>query len=242
MTNWELPPGVEAVTIERAGGGGYIWESGAYKAVVKLAYTDKSKGGAIGLNIVLENSAGKELKETLWIQSGDKKGNKTYYTDKKSGKDFPLPGYSVANSLCVAATGDSLAKTMGTAEMKTINVWNSELKKEAPAEREVVMALVNKNVTVAMHQILEDKQSKNEAGTYVSTGETKAKNESKFFGNAEGKTAEEITKGKEATAFTAWAEKNTGVVIDKSTKSTGTSAASIMGETAEAKSAVSLFK
>jgi len=231
MSEWELPTTVETQSIERVGGG-FAWESGVYDATIKMLYLDQSKGGAISFNVLLANSSGKELKESMWIKSGDAKGNKTYYTKHK--KDYPLPGYSVANSMCIAATGDSLAKCMESAEKKTVNIYNAELKKEAPAERPVIMALINKVVKVAVHQISEDKQKMNDAGNYVPTGETRTVNECKFFGNSEGKTTEEILEGKEANMFTKWAEKNTGTVIDKTTKkAAGTaSAADIMGSSA----------
>lgn len=230
MSEWELPKDVETTSIERVGGG-FAWESGVYTAKVKMVYLNQASSEAVSFNVILENDQGKELKESFWIKSGKAKGNKTYYTNKKDGKDYPLPGYAVANSLCVAATGDSLAKCMTTAEKKTINVYNPDLKKEAPTERPVLMGLLNKVVKVAVHQISEDKTSKNEAGQYVSTGQLRTVNECKFFGNAEGKTAEEILAGSEATMFDKWAEKNTGVVIDKSSqnKAGATSAADIMG-------------
>lgn len=227
MSEWELPKGVETQSIERVGGG-FAWESGVYDATVKMVYLNQSASEAVSLNVILENSTGKELKESFWIKSGKAKGNKTYYT--KDGKDFPLPGYSIANSMCVAITGESLPKCMDTAEKKTINIYNPELKKEAPTERPVLMSLVNKPVKVAVHQVVEDKQAKDASGNYVSTGESRTVNQCKFFGNTEGKTAEEITTKADAVKFDKWAEKNTGSVIDKTTKSKGSnSAASIMG-------------
>ena len=133
--------------------------------------------------------------------------------------------------MCVAATGDSLAKCVESAEKKTINLYNAEAGKEVPTERPVLMGLINKTVKVAVHQMTEDRTKKNEVtGQYESTGQTRTVNECKFFGNSEGKTAEEILAGKDAVMFDKWAEKNTGVVIDKTTKKDGAdSAASIMG-------------
>lgn len=229
MSNWELPTTVEQTSIERVGGG-YAWESGVHDVKVKLAYLDQAKSEAISLNVVLENAEGKEMKEAFWIKSGKSKGNKSYY--EKDGKQFPLPGYAVANSLCVAATGESLAKCIDKAEKKTVKVWNSEARKELPTERPVLMPLINKAIKVAVHQISEDKTQKNEAGQYVSTGDTRLTNECKFFGNMEGKTTEEILSDSPAEMFTKWAEKNTGKVIDKTTKTApGSSAADIMGTT-----------
>jgi len=239
MSEWELPKGVETQSIERVGGG-FAWESGVYDATVKMVYLNQSASEAVSLNVILENSTGKELKESFWIKSGKSKGNKTYYT--KNGKDYPLPGYSIANSMCVAITGDSLPKCMDTAEKKTINIYNPELGKEAPTERPVLMGLVNKPVKVAVHQVVEDKQAKDASGNYVSTGDSRTVNECKFFGNMEGKTAEEITTKADAAKFDKWAEKNTGSVIDKTTANkNGNSAASIMGSAPTSTATGSLF-
>jgi hypothetical protein len=240
MSEWELPKTVETQSIERVGGGGFAWESGVYDTTVKMVYLNQAASEAQSFNIILENSEGKELRESFWIRSGKTKGKKVYYD--KDGKQFPLPGYSLANSLCVAATGESLAKCINSAEKKTINVWNSELKKEAPTERPVIMCLVNKPVKVAVHQVIEDKVAKGTNGQYEPTGQSRTVNNCKFFGNTAGKTAEEITKNEEATMFDKWATKNTGTVIDKSNKAKTNSAAAIMGSTPAAdNSQASLF-
>ena len=243
MTEWDLPTSVEKQTIERVGGGGYAWESGVYEVTCKMVYLNQSAGGAVSFNVVLENPSGKELKESFWIKSGNAKGNKTYYT--REGKDYPLPGYSVANSMCVALTGDSLAKCMESAEKKTIKIYSAADGKEMPTERPVLMDLLNKAGKVAVHQLTENKSVKNDAGVYVPTADTRTVNECKFFGNAEGSTAEELTDGKAPAMFDAWAAKNTGVVIDKTSKkeATASSAASIMGGAAAtpAADASSLF-
>jgi len=227
MSEWELPESVKPQSIE--GVGGRIWESGVYKSTIAMVYLDQAKSGAVSFNVELKNASGQTLKEAMYIRSGDKKGNKTYYTGKDK-VDRPLPGYAAANSLCIAATGENLAKCMGNVEKKTIKIYNFDQKKDLPTERPVLTGLLNKPITVAVHQMLEDKNKKNDAGEYVPTGETRAKNECKFFGNAEGKSSEEILAGEEATVFDKWAEKNTGKVIDKSTKKDSqSSAAAIMG-------------
>ena len=229
MSEWELPKNVETQSIERIGGG-FAWESGVYDATVKMVYLNQSASEAVSFNVILEKNGGNfsELRENFWIKSGKAKGNKTYYT--KDGKDYPLPGYSIANSMCVAITGESLPKCMESAEKKQVNVWNPELKKEAPTERPVIMSLVGKPVKVAVHQVIEDRQAKNDKGEYVPTGASRTVNQCKFFGNAEGKTAEEITNKEPAARFDKWAQKNTGTVIDKSTGKKGNnSAAAIMG-------------
>jgi hypothetical protein len=229
MSEWELPKSVETQSIEGTGGG-FTWESGVYDATIKMVYLNQTASEAQFFNVILEKNSGNtaELRENFCIKSGKAKGNKTYYT--KDGKDYPLPGYSIANSMCVAVTGESLPKCMESGEMKTVKVWNPEQKKELPAERKVVMSLVGKPIKVAVHQVIEDRTAKTANGEYAPTGLTRTINKCKFFGNTEGKTAEEIQKGESATKFDKWAQKNTGTVIDTSTASKDSnSAANIMG-------------
>lgn len=223
MSEWELPSTVEVVSTERVGGGSYLWESGVYKAQVKMVYLDQAKSGAVSFNIILTNEEGKELREAMYIKSGNAKGNKTYY--EKDGKQYPLPGYATANSMCVAATGKALPECMESIEKKMVNIYNADQKKEVPTERPVVMSLLNQTVTVAVHEVVEDKNIKNAAGEYVPSGETRSRNECKFFGDAAGRTAEEIQNGAEPAKFKQWAEKNAGKKVDRSKGATGGAAA-----------------
>ena len=156
MSDWDLPKNVEKVSTESVGG--YLWESGVYKATVKMAYLDQAKSGAISVNIVLENSDGKELKEAFYIKSGNAKGNKTYY--EKDGKSFPLPGYSTANSLCVAAADSHLSACLDNTEKKMVLIYDFEERKEVPKERPVIIPLLNRSITVAVHQIVQNKNIK----------------------------------------------------------------------------------
>jgi len=242
MGEWELPKDVETQSIERAGGG-FAWESGVYDATVKMVYLNQTKSEAQFFNVILTKNDGNmaELRENFCIKSGKAKGHKTYYVTKE-GKKRPLPGYQIAESMCIATTGEDLDTCMKSLENKTVKVWNPEKKQEAPAERPVVMGLVGKPVKVAVHQVIEDRTTPNAKGEYLPTGEVRTVNQCKFFGNAEGKTAEEITKKEAATMFNKWANKNTGAVIDKSTKGQGNnSAASIMGSIPTEETTGSLF-
>tara|TARA_B100000745_G_scaffold288707_1_gene226310 strand:- start:54 stop:800 length:747 start_codon:yes stop_codon:yes gene_type:complete len=242
MGEWDLPKDVETQSIERVGGV-FAWESGVYDTTVKMVYINQTKSEAQFFNVILEKNGGdmKELRENFCIKSGKAKGHKTYYVTK-DGKKRPLPGYQIAESMCIAATGEDLDTCMKSLETKTVKVWDPEKKQEAPAERPVVMGLVGKPVKVAVHQVIEDRTTPNTKGEYVPTGEVRTVNQCKFFGNAEGKTAEEITRKETATMFTKWAGKNTGAVINKSTKGqSNNSAASIMDSTSTTETAGSLF-
>jgi len=228
MGEWNLPDTVQKASIEKLGGS-FSWETGVYDASISMVYLNQSASEAVSFNVVLKNSQGKELEEAFWIKSGKAKGNKTFYT--KNGKDFPLPGYSVANSLCVAATGQSLAKNMDNIEQKTIQIYDSAEGKKISKERPVLVALLTLQVKVAVQQILEFKQKKNDAtGEYENIGETRTVNECKFFGNSAGKTTEEILSDSPAGMFEKWSEKYAGQVLDKTLgKKATASAAKVMG-------------
>lgn len=241
MGEWNLPETVQTASIEKLGGS-FSWETGVYDTAISMVYLNQSASEAVSFNVVLKNSEGKELEEAFWIKSGNAKGNKTFYT--KNGKDFPLPGYSVANSLCVAATGQSLAKNMETIDKKTIQVYDPAEGKKVSKERPVLVPLLGLKVKVAVQQILEFKQRKNDAtGEYENTEETRTVNECKFFGNSDGQTTEEILKGSPAEMFDKWSGKYAGQVLDKtSNKKAKTSASQIMGGTpVAAPAASSLF-
>lgn len=216
MSEWDLPQNVEKQSNERIGGGGYIWKSGVHKATIKMVYMNQAKSGAVSFNIVMENAEGQTMKEAMYIRSGKAKGNKTFY--EKEGKAYPLPGYASAESLCIAAVGKQLPEVLDAVEKKTVKIYDFDAGKEMPQERPVPMELINTAITVAVVEQLEDKNKKDSSGNYVPTGETRQTNASRFFGNADGFTAEEITaKAEEATKFDAWAEKNAGKVVDKTT-------------------------
>ena len=152
MSEWELPKNVESVSIEKSGG--FLWNTGVYDVTVKLAYLDQAESKAVSLNIILANAEGKELKESMFIKSGDAKGNKTYY--EKDGKTYPLPGYSTANSLCIAATGKNLAQCMLTLEQKQIKVYDSKTKTDVLKPRPVLVDLIGKPVKVAVNRVKEN--------------------------------------------------------------------------------------
>ncbi len=244
MGEWDLPKDIETQSIERLGGG-FLWESGVYDTTIKMVYLNQTKSEAMWFNVILTKNSGdmKELRENFCIKSGKAKGYKTYFVTKE-GKKRPLPGYQIAESMCIAATGENLDACMKSKETKTVKVWNPEQKKEAPAERSVIMGLVGKPVKVAVHQVIEDRTAPNASGVYVPTGEARTLNKCKFFGNTDGKTAEEITKKEAATMFTKWASKNTGAVINQSTSVSSqgnNSAASIMSSASTEEATGSLF-
>ena len=72
--------------------------AGIYNVTVNKAYLSKSDGGATAFNLDLLEDVpdnplgGRTFYAQYWIKSGDEKGNKSTYTDKK-GEERPLPGW-----------------------------------------------------------------------------------------------------------------------------------------------------
>lgn len=198
------------------GGGSRVLESGIYTFTIQHAYIGKSTGGAISLNLNLKTEDNKELKQQLWVTSGTAKGGKNYYIDKNGDKQY-LPGFVMANSLCLLALGKEISEL--DTEQKVISVYNTEAKAEVPTKVDMLMDLVGKDITAAVFKQIVDKTKKNEStGAYDPTGETREENElDKFFRASDKKTTAEIrAQAEEATFVHTWEKKYAGQTRDKS--------------------------
>lgn len=192
------------------------WESGAYDTVIELAYVDESKGGAMSVNFVFKTQDGKELRQNIYVTSGKEKGQLNYYVDKEGTRKY-LPGFNQVNDICLLANGSALAD-MDT-ETKTISLYNFDQKKEIPTKKEILVDLIGKEITLGVLKVIQDKYNK--------LGETVTVNDiSKSFQADSHLTANEIrAEEKEAAFYASWVEKNTGILINKVGKVTGSAAA-----------------
>lgn len=191
------------------------WESGVYDVVIDTAYMDASAGGAINVNFTFKTSDGKELRSTQYITSGEAKGRLPYFIDKNGEKQF-LPGYNIANAICLLTLGEEITEL--DTETKVLSLYDYTARKEVPQQKEVIMDLLGKEVTLGVLNVIEDKNVKNDAGQYVPSGETRTINEiDKVFRTADKLTTAEIrAEQTEAEFYTKWAESNTGKVRNKS--------------------------
>ena len=198
------------------GGGSRVIESGIYTFTIQHAYIGKSTGSAISLNLNLKTEDNKELKQQLWITSGTAKGGKNYYIDKNGDKQY-LPGFVMANSLCLLTLGKEISEL--DTEQKVISLYNTEAKAEVPTKVDMLMDLIGKEITAAVFKQIVDKNKKNEStGAYEPTGETREENElDKFFRASDKKTTAEIrAQAEEATFVHTWEKKYAGQTRDKS--------------------------
>lgn len=203
-------------------GGAAVLESGLYDHTVTMAYLNKSSGGALGLHLTLKDANGQEMRQTLWVTSGDSKGNKTYY--ERNGERHGLPGYLLADSLCLLTVGKEFLK-MDT-EVKTVGIWNPEVRAEVPTQVEVLMDLLGKEIITGVIKQTVDRNVKDASGNYVPSGETREENEiDKFFRAKDRKTTAEIRAQTEDAIFiNNWDQRWTGNVRNRASGVAGNGA------------------
>lgn len=200
-------------------------ESGLYNTTVSMAYLSKSAGGALGLVLTLKTEEGRDIRQTLWMTSGTAKGCKNYYETKTGEKQY-LPGFNIANGLSLLTVGKEISDL--ETETKVVNVYSAEAKAEVPTKVEVLMDLLNQEITVGLIKQTVDKTKKNEStGVYEPTGETRDENEiDKLFRTRDRMTTAEIrAQAEEAKFVDTWSAKWSGKTRDKSTGTAGTAGA-----------------
>jgi hypothetical protein len=205
-------------------GGGFVLDSNIYTFTVKLAFLQKAASEALALVVHLTTEDGKDVRQQFWMTSGKEKGCKNYYVDKNGDKQH-LPGFNMANSLCLLTVGKEISQ-MET-ETKVVNLYNSESKAEVPTNVEMLTELLGKQVIGGLIKQIVDKNIKDAAGNYVPSGETREENElDKLFRERDGKTTAEIlAQAPEAVFIETWKKKWVGQVRDRATKQAGTAGA-----------------
>lgn len=147
-------------------GGFSVLPAGIYEATIKMAYGGKSKGGA-GFMAVTLNVNGKDINEDIYVTSGDDKGNKSSYTDKKTKEEKPLPGFTLINDLALITSEGSQELRDLEWETKTVEVYDYQSRQKIPKELEVAVDLIGKRVLVALTHEKNFAQEKGANGEYV---------------------------------------------------------------------------
>lgn len=199
-----------AESVERDSlGGGYILPSDIYMLTVETAFLQPATSGAVGVVLRFKTKeGGKDYRETVYITN--RKGE-TFYV--KDGQQHLLPGYLMIDTLCQMVTGNSLEKQ--NTELRTVKVYDPELQKEVPAEREVLVDLQGGLVYAGIIKSVEDKTKKDASGAYVPTGETREANSiSKFFHSESKQTLAEAIAGTDSKFFADWLTKYKDQVIN----------------------------
>ena len=190
-----------------------VLDSALYAGTITLAYTGKAASGAISLNVTIKTTTGSEVSQTLWMTSGTAKGGKNYY--EKDGVKNYLPGFLMANSLCLLTVGKEISQL--DTEEKVVNLYSYEAKAKVPTKVNMVMDLINQEIVFGLIKQTVDKNIKDANGIYVPSGETREENEfDKFFRASDRMTTAEIRAKAEEAAFAAiWEAKWAGQVRNK---------------------------
>jgi len=195
--------------------------SDIYNCIIKYAYAHKSKGGALGVTVVMTTPEGREIKDVQYITSGDSKGNKTYYEkqndDTKVMEQYSLPGFNAIDSLCKLILDKSILECDN--EKRTIKLYDFDAKTEVPKEVDMLIDLIGKPILVAVLNQTEDKTAKNlQTGNYEPTGKTYTINVvDKYLDPNDRSTAQEKANKVDPTFAEAWLVKWKGQLSDKST-------------------------
>ena len=194
--------------------------SNIYNATIILAYigsSQRSKAQCMHIHYTVEGND-QEFRDRVWFTNGQ---GENFYVDKKSGKENPLPGFTMINDMCLFATEEELSEQ--DTETKVVKLYDPDEKAEVNTEVEALTALHGADMKFGILKVIEDRNSQNDAGEYVPTGKTITKNEiNKVFHLDEGRTINEFKHGIEEPEFAeAWLKKNEDKEIDRSKGTAG---------------------
>lgn len=206
---------------DRIGGGSWVRETDVYDMEIKVAYAGQSQKGARFVDFTFINNGkggdGKEYRETFyvtnqkgenWFPAKDKDG-------KPTGKKCALPGFEHVNDICLVTCDKELSQMDD--EEKTVNVWDSEAKRQLPKSVPVLVELTGKRVYLAIQKTLKNK-TQNVNGTYEPIADTRDVNTVEKVAHHPTKmTVLEAQEGKDPAFIDAWIEANKGKTKDKRT-------------------------
>lgn len=195
----------EAVEAEEKVGGEskFINKTGEYDMIIKYAYGVQSmSSNAVGVYIKFVDEDGRELNETIYISYRD---GKTFKIDENGNKREHF-GFTRIKRMNEIITGKA---EMPRTEKKLIPVWNRELGKEVPTEKDVLVDWIGQPVTLLLKAVKKYKQARMDDGSYADTD--KVITEMKIdhvLDPFTKKTAAETRNGSDAILVKEWHEKN----------------------------------
>lgn len=213
----QLEADVEVQNEDVLGGGSFILDTGLYPMVIDNAFFDKSQGGAMNVNLHLKrkNGGNQVYRHTIYITSGDAKGNKPYYVGKDK-KKHPLPGYSQVDQISKITA--ELPISQVSPEKKLVKLYDFEAKAEVPREVPVITEMVGQEILIGMHKCRENKRA-NQNGAWVDTNEARDFNEINKVFFPDGYTVtEKAAEADEAAFVKKWAEANAADYVKDSFK------------------------
>jgi hypothetical protein len=197
-------------TQDRLGGFAPL-ETGIYTGEIKALYGGKSAGGATSLTVIVDFE-GREYRETLYVTN--RKGENFFLNKDDNTKKVPLPGFTVADDICLIATGEPLANQ--EPEEKVIKVFDFDAKKELPTNVPMITAAIGQKISLGIVKQTVNKNEK-QGDEWVPTAETRDENviEKVFHPELKLTVAEARNGQEEAKFWDAWIQKNEGQTRDK---------------------------
>ncbi|CAL9970077.1 single strand DNA binding protein [Vibrio phage D270] len=228
----KLNPEVDVEEDRDTLGGGAPLTTDVYPATCQYMYLDQTASGAIMAygNFLVD---GKGVRFSECIMSKKSGTLKATYTDKQSGKEKPLPGYSKVVHLAQAIGLNITDLSALTAEPKLLKLWDNDKKAEVPQEKNVITDFSDAKLQIALYSVIETKMAKDGKGNYtVPTAEERTFNEIVKWFTEDGQTIDEVKKQAPAEFREKWIETHQGKVKDKRVKNAPKAGAPDEGSTA----------
>jgi len=122
-----------------------------------------------------------------------------------------LPGYQLAESICLLTVGKKLTEVDATAQKKVVKLWDSKQSKEMPKEVDMWTSLIGQTVKVALVEQTVDRRAKGNDGVYRPTGETRDENViASVMRHKDNRTVNEVLQKVDATFHDEWIKAHQG--------------------------------
>lgn len=191
---------------DKVGGGGFakIEKTGIQDLICTKAYAGQSDGGAYFVEAHFENAEKARLIMREYITSGTKKGCLNYYIDKDGNKQY-LPGYNKVKALDYMLT--KIDSDLPKLDKRQIKLWDKDLKKELPVEKDACIDWIGKPVTALITKVLENKSEKIGDKWADIAGTIEKFEIDHFLDPVTRATRNELTGGLQVEFFNKWLEK-----------------------------------
>lgn len=202
------------------GGGSAVLASGVYPIQCEYLYLDQTKSGALMAYGSFKPEGGRSIRFSECVMSKKSGAAKVTYTDKKTGKEVPLPGYSKLLHLFHACDIDIADLSEMEVEKKTLKLWDYEAKKELPVEKNVLVQMTGQHLQAGIRKVLETKMAQDANGDWnVPTAEEKTFNDIFKWFNKDGFTVQEVKEQAAEPAFkNQWEEAYKDKDLDRRVK------------------------
>ncbi len=218
MGMFDLPANTEKV--EDRVGGSFLVDTGVYQCNIDSAYFGISKGGAHFLHLSLKTPSNVTVNEDMYITN--KQGSTTYPDKKNPKKQYPLPGWTMANKVAMLVLGISINELYELSEEKVLSVYDFNAKGMVDTKvPKVPVQLFGQPLGAAIERVRENKRKANPAGKYVNSAEVIEKNQFRqFFDPTTGLTLSEKEDPtiNEPLYLVEWKEKFAGKTTDRVTE------------------------